>query len=76
MHADRVLKGFQIEEDAIVAYTQAELGWLVSQRPYVTLEWLDRKPVECANDPVTITQWQLSQTFLRGPREDQRPSHA
>jgi hypothetical protein len=30
----------QIEENAIVAHAQTELGWLAPQWSYVTLKWL------------------------------------
>jgi hypothetical protein len=76
VHADLALEVFEIEEYTVVAYSQAELGWLVSQRPYVTLERLDREPVERSIDSATITERKLSQIFLCAPREDQLPAHA
>jgi hypothetical protein len=76
VHPDSALGVFEIEEYAIFTYSQAELGWLVSQWPHVTVERIDRELVERSIDPATITQRKLSQIFFCAPREDQLPTHA
>jgi hypothetical protein len=76
VHADLALEVFEIEEYTVVAYSQAELGWLVSQWPHVTVERIDHELVERSIDPATITQRKPSQIFFCAPREDQLPAHA
>jgi hypothetical protein len=76
VHVNVAVRMVRIEEDAIVAHTQAEFGWLALQWPYVALERLGRQRFQCSLDPTTISQWKPSQIFLRGLREDQLPSHA
>jgi hypothetical protein len=65
--ADVALNAFQIEEDAIVAYSHPELSRLVSQSPYVALKRLGGQLVKCAIDPTTIIQWELPETSLCAP---------
>jgi hypothetical protein len=67
VHADLALSAFQIEENAVVTYAQAKLGWLVSQWPYITMERFERELVKCSIDPTAITQRKPSQILLCAP---------